>query len=232
MRKIAIIPARGGSKRIPRKNIKDFYGKPIISYSIEAAIKSQSFDEVMVSTDDKEIAEISKKYGASVPFFRTVELSDDSAATLPVLLEVLDEYLKRNKDFTHGCCIYPCTPLITSEMIKMGMELLVTHLMDTVIPVIKFSYPPQRGISINNGLIQVLYPEVSCIRTQDMEPIYRDAGQFYCFSIDSIRKQRTLFCRRSMPIVLSELEVQDIDNADDWDLAKIKYSLKNPIKQC
>ena len=227
MKKIAIIPARGGSKRIPRKNIKEFLGKPIIAYSIETALKSQIFDIVMVSTDDDEIAEVAKSYGAEVPFMRSTELSSDTAGTVPVLIEVLEMYAKQNIYFKYGCCIYPCAPLVTSERLRKGMGLLISENCDTVMPIVRFSYPPQRGLVIRNGLSVMLEPKNLAVRSQDLEPIYHDAGQFYCFSVEALKEQKTLFCKYTRPIVLSELEVQDIDTTEDWKIAEMKFLLKN-----
>lgn len=224
MKKIAIIPARGGSKRVPRKNIKNFLGKPIIAYSIEAALASMVFDVVMVSTDDEEIAEIAKSYGADVPFFRSVELSSDTAMTVPVLIEVLDMYANQNKHFEYGCCIYPCAPFVTAARLMEGTDLLISSKADTILPLVRFSYPPQRGLVIRDGLTNMLYPENCSIRSQDLEPIYHDAGQFYCFDTVSLMAQKSLYCKKTLPLVLSEFEVQDIDTVEDWAIAEIKYS--------
>ncbi|MDR0556232.1 MAG: pseudaminic acid cytidylyltransferase [Holosporaceae bacterium] len=223
--KIAIIPARGGSKRIPRKNIKEFLGRPIVAYSIEAALQSKIFDEVMVSTDDKEIADISIRYGAKVPFFRSLEMSTDMAMTAPVLIEVLGEYKKRDCDFEYCCCIYPCAPFITPERLRYGMELLIMKNADSVLPVVKFSYPPLRGLVIRDQKLRMLFPENYERRSQDLEPMYHDAGQFYCMKTDALVKECGLFCKNTLPIELSDLEVQDIDTMDDWKVAELKYRM-------
>ena len=225
MSKIAIIPARGGSKRIPRKNIKDFLGKPIISYSIEAALAACIFDEVMVSTDDLEIAEIAKSYGAAVPFLRSEETSNDIAATVPVLLEVLNEYEKCGTKFDYACCIYPCAPFITSDRLKEGMEMLTSSNADSVLPVVKFSYPPQRCLVIRNDLVEMLWPGNYSVRSQDLEPLYHDAGQFYCIKTDVLKSGLKLIGKRSHPIVLTDAEVQDIDTIEDWQAAEIKFRI-------
>lgn len=221
--KIAIIPARGGSKRIPRKNIKNFYGKPIIAYSIEAALKSGVFDEVMVSTDDDEIAEISKKYGAAVPFFRSPELSTDMVNTAQVLIDVLNEYKNNGSNFDYVCCIYATAPFITYKRIKDGMNLLISKQVDCVLPIVKFSYPPQRGLVYRDSLVKMLYPDNYDARSQDLEPIYHDAGQFYCLKVSSLMNERKLYCRLTLPMELPENEVQDIDTLNDWKIAEIKY---------
>lgn len=225
MKKIAIIPARGGSKRIPRKNIKEFIGKPIIAYSIEAAIKSGVFDEVMVSTDDIEIAEIAKKYGAKVPFFRSPEMSNDMAMTAPVLIEVLNEYKKLEKNFEYCACIYPCAPFINPQRLTEGMNLLVESGMDSVLPVVKFSYPPQRCLVIREEKVQMLHPENYNVRSQDLEPYYHDVGQFYCLKSSSLIKEEKLYCENTLPVILPESEVQDIDTEEDWKIAEMKYKI-------
>ncbi|MCL2199798.1 MAG: pseudaminic acid cytidylyltransferase [Defluviitaleaceae bacterium] len=227
MSTLAIIPARGGSKRIPRKNIKDFVGKPIIAYSIEAALQSGVFDTVMVSTDDREIAEIAKKYGAEVPFLRSAEASTDLSGISPVLLEVLDEYEKRGKFFSHVCCIFPCAPFTTSDRIKEGMNLLMDNKAQSVLPVVQFSSPPQRCVVIRGGRASMLHPENSKVRSQDFEPLYHDVGQFYCFTTEAIRLAECLCYDYTVPLVLSEKEVQDIDTPDDWTAAEIKYQILN-----
>ena len=159
MSSLAIITARGGSKRIPRKNIKDFLGKPIIAYSIEAALGSGVFDEVMVSTDDKEIATIAEKFGAKVPFFRSEATSNDTATTNDVLMEVINEYEKRGKKFDYCACIYPTAPFVTSEKLKKANEMILSNKVDTLIPVVSFSYPPKRALVIRDERLVFKYPE-------------------------------------------------------------------------
>jgi N-acylneuraminate cytidylyltransferase len=224
-KKIAIIPARGGSKRIPRKNIKEFHGKPIIAYSIETAIKTGLFDEVMVSTDDVEIAEIAKSYGATVPFLRNTELSNDIATTASVLINVLDEYKKLGSTYDYVCCIYPCAPFLTKERLIKSMVLLEESNTDSVIPVVKYSYPPQRGLVIQNDEAFMMQPENYDVRSQDLESIYHDAGQFYCIKVKSLYSQKKLFCKKSLPVILSKSDVQDIDTYEDWREAEIKYQI-------
>lgn len=227
MKKIAIITARGGSKRIPRKNIKNFCGKPIIAYSIETALTSNIFDEVMVSTDDVEIAEIAQGYGAKVPFYRSEEMSDDMALTAPVLIEVLNEYEKMGHVFEYCTCIYPTAPFITSTKLHQAMDLLINSGADSVLPVVKFSYPPQRGLVIRDNKAQMFYPEYYIARSQDLEPLYHDCGQFYCLKSSTLKKEISLFCGITIPIITSELEMQDIDNEEDWKIAEMKYQLIN-----
>jgi len=222
---IAVIPARGGSKRIPRKNIKDFLGKPIIAYSIEAALASGIFDVVMVSTDDEEIAEIAKKYGAEVPFLRSAETSSDYATADSVLIEVLAEYAKTGKTFSHLCCIYSCAPFITSDRLKEAMNLLIDCKADSVLPVVKFSFPPQRCLVIRDEKVFMLNLENFSKRSQDLEPLYHDAGQFYCYKTDALLSKNHSPYKHTLPIILSDIEVQDIDTPDDWTAAELKYRL-------
>ena len=222
--KLAIIPARGGSKRIPHKNVRPFCGKPIIAYSIEAANSSQLFDEVMVSTDDSAIADIARQYGASVPFLRSAAASTDHATTAEVLLEVVEQYKKAEKEFAYICCIYPTAPFVTAEKLQTAFQLLLEKEADALIPVVPFSYPPLRGLKVDNGNLRMKWPENASVRTQDLEPLYHDCGQFYLIRTDALMKERTLFCKSTAPMHLSELEVQDIDNEEDWKLAEQKYS--------
>ncbi len=223
MKKIAIITARGGSKRIPYKNIKDFLGKPILAYSIEAAIASNEFDEVMVSTDDEKIAEIAKQYGAKVPFYRSEKTSGDFATTNDVLLEVIDEYEKRGETFDIGVCIYPTAPFVTGEKIKKAVRTLEESNADTLIPVVQFSYPPKRSMVIRDGKLIFAHPEFIDSRSQDLESEYHDVGQFYCFKIEAYKKNKKLMLGNILPMVIDETEVQDIDNESDWKIAEIKY---------
>lgn len=222
MSTVAIITARGGSKRIPKKNIKNFCGKPIIAYSIEAALKSELFDEIMVSTDDLEIAEVAKKYGANVPFMRSEKNSDDYATTEDVLKEVLKEYLKRKQQFEWVCCIYPTAPFVTSEKLIESFKYLQKSDADALNPVVKFSYPPQRCFIIDNGFLQYKWPENINARSQDLEPLYHDVGQYYFWKADKLLNDTI---EKFIPYLLDELQVQDIDDLNDWKLAEIKYKM-------
>lgn len=223
MRKIAIITARGGSKRIPRKNIREFCGKPILAYSIEAALESGLFDTVMVSTDDEEIADIARRYGAKVPFYRSESTASDYATTNDVLLEVLAEYEKRGEQYELGCCIYPTAPFVTAEKLRDAVERLTGSGADTLIPVVAFSYPPQRAMIVKDGRLVFEYPQYLDSRSQDLEPHYHDVGQFYLFYTEAFKRNRKLMTGDILPYVVSELEVQDIDNLTDWEIAEIKY---------
>ncbi len=225
MKAIAIITARGGSKRIPGKNKKDFLGKPIICYSIEAAISSGLFEEVMVSTDDEEIAKIAKEAGASVPFMRSAASSDDFATTDDVLMEVLEEYEKRGRVFDYMACIYPTAPFVTAEKLKNALNLLIEEKASGVMPVVSFSFPPQRGMVVRNGRLEYCYPENILKRSQELETIYHDCGQFYCYNVEKYRACKGNLPDGYVPVVVEETEVQDIDNFSDWKLAEIKYSM-------
>ena len=223
MRNICIIPARGGSKRIPRKNIKDFLGKPIVAYSIEAAITSNLFDEVMVSTDDQTIAEITKKYGASVPFMRSAETANDYAGSDEVLREVLREYKKIGREFDVVCCLYATAPFVTVEnLLKAYGQLGDTY--DSAFTMVRYSYPPQRALVVRDGSTKMREPQYFDARSQDLEPIYHDAGQFYFRQIKDIE---TLGCwtDHTFGLELSELMVQDLDTETDWKLAEMKFRM-------
>lgn len=220
-RNIAIITARGGSKRIPKKNRKEFCGKPIIAYSIEAALQAEIFEEIMVSTDDREIAEIALNYGAKVPFYRSEGTSGDFATTADVLLEVLDRYKKAGKCFDNFCCIYPTAPFITPEKLKSGMALLTEA--EGVLPVVKFSFPPQRCVVIRDGKAEMKWKENLNVRSQDLEPFYHDCGQFYCCRTEAFLREKKLPLGNTAPFIMDEREVQDIDNIEDWEIAEIKF---------
>lgn len=221
---LAIIPARGGSKRIPRKNIKCFCGKPIIEYSIGAAAMAECFDEIMVSTDDQEIAAVSLKAGASIPFFRSQEKSSDYAMLADVIEEVLLEYQKRCAYFDYFCCILATAPFVSADKIKAGFNLLKVTGADSVVAVTRFSYPIQRALKIERENLAMFWPENYNIRSQDLEPAYHDSGQFYWMRSQSLLEQRKLFAKHTVPLVISEFEAQDIDTEEDWMAAEIKFS--------
>lgn len=223
MNNICIIPARGGSKRIPRKNVKEFLGKPIIAYSIEAALKSGLFDEVMVSTDDQEIAEIAKQYGASVPFMRSEATANDYAGSDEVLREVLREYKKMGREFDVICCLYATAPFVTVENLKKAYEQL-GETYDAAFTIVRYSYPPQRALVVRDGCTGMREPQYYDARSQDLEPIYHDAGQFYFMQIKDI-ETLDFWTDRTYGLELSELMVQDLDTETDWQLAEMKYKL-------
>ncbi len=228
MDKVAIITARGGSKRIPRKNIKLFRGKPIIAYSIETAMNSGLWDYVMVSTDDDEIAEIAINYGAQVPFKRSKKNSDDFTGTADVATEVLTELNNIEKIFINACCIYPTAPFISVDSLKKSYSLLVEKNHNSVFPICAFSFPIQRALEINNSLIKMVHLENLNIRSQDLVPRYHDAGQFYWINIEQFLKEKKILTDNTGSIILSELQVQDIDNEIDWKLAELKHQLLFP----
>lgn len=222
---IAIIPARGGSKRIHQKNIKPFFNKPIIAYSIEVALRSGLFKEVMVSTDDVKIAEIAKQYGATVPFLRSDATANDFATLADVVEEVLFMYEKQGKHFENFCCILATSALIKEENLNKAYQLLFNQNYDSVFTVTKFSYPIQRALRIENGKISMIYPENLTKRSQDLEPAYHDSGQFYWMKVDKFIKEKSFITQNTGAIILPETEVQDIDSEEDWKLAEIKYKM-------
>lgn len=225
MRSIAIITARGGSKRIPRKNIKPFLGRPILEYSIEAALQADLFQEVMVSTDDEEIAQVAKRAGAKVPFFRSERTANDFATTAEVITEVLASYERIGRDFEMVCCIYPTAPFVTADALRTAMVLLEQEHADCVIPVVKFSFPPQRGVVVKDGRLVSKWPEYMATRSQDLEPFYHDCGQFYCLNVESFQRQKVIWMENAVPLIQDEMYVQDIDTQEDWEIAEMKYKL-------
>lgn len=228
MNNLAIIPARGGSKRIPRKNIKNFLGKPIIAYSIEVALKSKLFDEVIVSTDDDEIALVASQFGASIPFMRSFENADDHATLSDVLIEVITRYYEFGKTFKNVCCILPTAPLISTDNLKEAFSKLNNEQFDSVCPIVEFSYPILRALEINSSQkLQMIWPENLKTRSQDLESAYHDSGSFYWIKTEALLSQKSLFCKNGGAIVLPPVKVQDIDTESDWELAELKYQLVN-----
>lgn len=225
MTNICIIPARGGSKRIPKKNIKNFLGKPIISYSIEVAKKSKLFSEIIVSTDDVEIAEISKKLGAKVPFYRSKKNSDDFATTFDVINEVLTKYKEEKKIFNYACCIYPCAPFVSVNKIKKAYEELTQNQFDSVFPIQENSPPTQRALKIYENKIKLVNSKFLNSRSQDLEKTFHDAGMFYWMDISKILIKKSILTDNCGKIIINELESQDIDSETDWRLAELKYQI-------
>ncbi len=226
MNHVAIIPARGGSKRIPHKNSRPFLGKPIVGYAIEAALECGLFSDVMVSTDDTNIADIARTYGASVPFMRQPETADDFATTADVLLEVLRKYEAQKQLFEYACCLYPTAPFVTPDLLKRAFAMLTEKQFDTVYPVQPFSFPIQRAVRLQDSTVQWFQPEHALTRSQDLEPAYHDAGQFYFFRVANFLKSGVLIPSNSGGIVISELEAHDIDTEADWQVAEMKYKLE------
>ncbi len=212
MSAIAIITARGGSKRI-------------IAYSIAAAIESGCFDEVMVSTDTEEIAGIARSFGAKVPFLRSGETSGDHATTADVLLEVLRRYAQEGRTFDLTCCLYPTAPFVTGDTLREAYVKLSSSSADALVPVVRFSFPPQRCFVVRDGGLSYRWPEYRNARSQDLEPFYHDAGQFYLVRTKAFLAEKTVVPASCIPLILPETKVQDIDNPEDFELAQMKYSI-------
>lgn len=226
---IAIIPARGGSKRIPRKNIKEFHGKPMIAYSIEAAKKSGCFDEIIVSTDDQEIADIAIKYGAEVPFLRPAKIADDHATTIDVMQHAIDWCCNHNLNATHYCCIYATAPFIKPNRLIEGGKIINNNAYDYVFSATSFAFPIQRALKLNElGSLSMFNPEHFNSRSQDLEEAYHDAGQFYWGTKSAFMTGKPFFSSNSQMVQLPRKEVQDIDTAEDWEYAERLYKLMNP----
>lgn len=224
MKNLCIIPARGGSKRIPRKNVKPFMGKPILAYSIENALTTGLFDEVMVSTDDPEIMEVAKQYGASVPFVRTEKTANDFAPLADVLHEVVDMYAEQGKTFDNMCCILATCPLVKASYISEAYQKLINSDFISVYPVVQFSYPILRSLRMDeHGEVSMNWPEYAKTRSQDLAPAYHDSGTFYWHKIDAWMSGK----RKGGGIVIAEDLVQDIDTEEDWRMAELKYRLMN-----
>lgn len=219
---VAIITARGGSKRIPRKNIKDFMGKPMLAYAIEAAQKTGVFDEIMVSTEDSEIAQVAQNFGAKVPFMRSPQTANDFATTTDVLKEVYQEYIKRGTYFDEICCIYPCVPLLTSDILKGAYESFKKSEGDSLTPVVQFSYPIQRALQINQqGFLEYREPENAAKRSQDLRKMYHDVGMFYYMKASVLEGREN----KAAYFEMKESQIQDIDTLEDWNMAELKYRM-------
>jgi len=215
--RLAVIPARGGSKRIPRKNIKSFCGKPMIAWSIEAALASTCFDEVIVSTDDNEIAEVAKIYGARVPCMHPAELSDDYASTIAVIRHSVNWSIEAGYDVEQVCCIYATAPFITAEAIRNGLSIMQQADVDFAFSVTSYAFPIQRAIRLTDtGRVEMFYPEQFNTRSQDLEEAYHDAGQFYWGNAKAWLKEQSIFGLNSAPVLLPRHQVQDIDKPEDW----------------
>lgn len=226
MKNLAIIPARGGSKRIPHKNVKNFLGKPVLAYPIIAALETNLFDEVMVSTDDEEIAEVARQYGAKVPFMRSAETANDFATLADVLHEVLENYEKLGMTFDNMCCILATSPMLQSEDISNGYAKLLNSEFSTIVPIVQFSYPILRAFKMDeDGAISYNWPEYAKSRSQDLPKAYHDSGTFYWHKINIWKTG--LLTRGS--IVVSEETVQDIDTEHDWKIAEMKYKILHSI---
>lgn len=222
--KLCVIPARGGSKRIPRKNIRPFAGRPIIAYSIQAALVSRLFDRVMVSTDDAEIAEIAAGLGAEIPFLRPEELSDDHTGTNAVVRQAIEWHNRQGLLVSCACCLYATAPFVQVRYLREGLERLLDSGKSFVFSVTAYPFPIQRALRVNEkGELEAIYPEYRCTRSQDLEPAYHDAGQFYWGTADAFLHDVPLFSNASLPVVLPSYLVQDIDTEEDWRRAELMY---------
>lgn len=223
-RSVAIIPARGGSKRIRRKNMRDFNGKPMIAYSIEVALQSGVFDRVIVSTNDEEIAEAAKFYGAEVPFMRPESLSDDLTGTGPVIIHTIEFLKQQGIKPEYICCLYATVPMLKPRYVREGLELLLdSPEKDFAFSVTEHRYPVQRSFYIREGAVTPLQPECLPMRSQDLESVFHDAGQFYWGKTESFLSNVPLFSAHSIPIFLPHYLVQDVDTMDDWRRAEAMY---------
>lgn len=226
MNNIAIIPARGGSKRIPRKNIRDFRGRPVIAYSIEAAAESKLFDQIVVSTDDAEIAEVARRYGATTPFFRPSELADDHTGTNAVVRHALEWFSGQGHSVTFACCIYATAPLLQSEYLIEGYRRLVDSGKSYAFSVTDFEFPPQRGLRRHeDGSVESLYPEFVHTRSQDLETAWHDAGQFYWGRSEAFLRDVPLYSAAALGIAIPRHRVQDIDTLEDWRRAELMHQV-------
>jgi pseudaminic acid cytidylyltransferase len=222
--RIAIIPARGGSKRIPRKNIRDFLGVPIIAYSIRAALDSTAFDKVVVSTDDEEIATVARAAGAEVPFLRPASLSDDHTGTNAVIKHALSWFSSRGETFEQACCIYATAPFIQVRYLREGLAKLESSGKSYAFSVTSFAFPIQRSVRINrHGTVEAMYPEFVATRSQDLEDAYHDAGQFYWGRTEAFLQDAAIFSPASVPVILPRYMVQDIDTLEDWHRAELMF---------
>jgi len=222
--KVAVIPARGGSKRIPGKNIKIFAGKPIIAYSIEAAARSRLFDRIIVSTDSTEIAETAKQYGAEAPFSRPADLADDFTPTAPVLAHALDWLAEHKYRSDYACCIYATAPFLNEKYLCQGHDLLLANKASTAFSVTTYPSSIFRSLKINqDGRLEMLWPEYELTRSNDLPEAYHDAGQFYWVNCSAFLKGKRLYSPDAVPVILPRKLVQDIDTPEDWNIAELMF---------
>ena len=227
--KIAVIPARGGSKRIPRKNIRMFCGKPIIAYSIAAAQQAGLFDQVVVSTDDEEIASVAREFGAMTPFIRPKEIADDFTGTNAVVKHAVAWFDAQSNDVTHACCLYATAPLVQARFITEGHEALAHSDAAFAFSVTSYAFPIQRAVRIRtDGRVDAIYPEHHMTRSQDLAHAYHDAGQFYWGTARAFLEDMPLFAPHSIGVILPRHFVQDIDTLEDWERAELMYRAINP----
>lgn len=218
--KVAVIPARGGSKRIPRKNIRNFCGKPMLAWSIDAALKSGCVDRVVVSTDDPEIASVAQEHGADVPFMRPANLADDYAGTTVVVQHAVQWLISQGVDVSEACCLYATAPFVTAEDLRRGFDLLVQSGASYAFSVTTYSFPIQRALKLTEaGRIAMFHPEHADTRSQDLEEAYHDAGQFYWGTRQAWLDAAAIYANHSVPVMLPRYRVQDIDTQEDWERA-------------
>ncbi|MEP1744160.1 MAG: pseudaminic acid cytidylyltransferase [Kangiellaceae bacterium] len=228
--KVAIIPARGGSKRIPRKNIKLFHGKPLIAYSIEAAIASNCFDKIIVSTDDEEIASVAKQYGAEVPFVRPNKIADDYATTMDVIRHAICWLTDRSIKVEYVCCIYATAPFLTAKILQKGYKQLVKGDFNYAFGATSYAFPIQRALKLNkSGSVEMFMPEHLNTRSQDLEEAYHDAGQFYWGKAAAFLDENAIFSAQSSAVLLPRISVQDIDTIEDWTNAEVMFKMLNRV---
>jgi len=230
MKSLCVIPARGGSKRIPRKNIKPFFGKPLIAYSIEAAKSSGLFDRIVVSTDDAEITEIARHCGAEVPFVRPESLSNDMASSDAVIKHAIEWYLDAGNIYEFVCAIYPTAPLLRPDALITAYETLKSNDLLYVFSVTDYAFPIQRALKLSGAGVEMFSPEYEMTRSQDLEPAFHDAGQFYWGRAEAYLMEKPIFAPHSAPFFLPRAEVIDIDTPDDWDVAERQYSVFAALK--
>jgi len=222
--RLCVIPARGGSKRIPRKNIRLFAGKPIMVWSIQVAQESGLFDRIMVSTEDAEIADVAIRYGAEIPYLRPADLADDHTGTNAVVRQAIVWHGEHGYTVDHACCLYATAPMVQSQFIKEGFELLINSDKAFVFSITRYHFPVQRAIRLNeHGEIEAIYPQYRSVRSQDLEPAYHDAGQFYWGTAKAFMEETPLFASTSLPVILPSHLVQDIDTEDDWRRAELLF---------
>lgn len=224
-RTVAIVPARGGSKRIPRKNIKDFLGKPMIAYALDALLDSRLFDHIIVSTDDDEIADVSRRHGAEVPFRRPGNLSDDRASTDVVLMHAVSECRRLFGPLRLGCCVYPTSPFLTVEDLAAGRELLLTHKATSSFPVVRYDFPIEQALVLEGARARPTWPEKLAANSQDLAVHYHDAGMFYWFDVAKYVQAGELFCHDNVVFVIGADRCQDINTPEDWASAELKYRI-------
>jgi pseudaminic acid cytidylyltransferase len=221
---VALIPARGGSKRIPHKNIKSFAGKPIIHYSIGAAKSSGLFERVIVSTDSESIAEVARAAGAETPFVRPAEFSNDFATTASVMLHGLQWMENAGMDVKYLCCIYATAPFVRASDLRKGYELVTSGKVDGAFSVTSFPFTPFRALKLGDaGKLEMIWPQYELTRSNDLPEAFHDAGQFYWVETGNFLKEQKVWPKRSMPVILPRYLVQDIDTLEDWENAEMKY---------